>query len=157
MDSSEPSNILVSLVISIIISAATAYYADQKGRSAIGWFIIALFISLFAPLILYFLPSLKESDSNQISSNLNASRSNEWIGPPPPPSNLSSDDEKLWYYLDQNHQQYGPVSIIALKELWDTGRLDLNSYVWSEGMNQWEKVDHLSHLKDALHKPLPLL
>ncbi len=46
----------------------------------------------------------------------------------------------------------GPVSIIALRELWHRGQLELNSYVWSEGMEQWQKVDHLPELKNALNK-----
>ena len=74
--------------------------------------------------------------------------------PPPTPEELKLQDEeeKLWYYLDQNHQQVGPVSIIALRALWNRGVLELNSYVWTEGMTQWEKVDNLSDLKTLLNK-----
>ncbi len=63
-----------------------------------------------------------------------------------------AEEEKLWFYLDKDHHQVGPVSIIALRELWNTGRLELTSYVWSEGMDQWEKVDKLPELKVVLNK-----
>jgi hypothetical protein len=46
----------------------------------------------------------------------------------------------------------GPVSIIALRELWNRGLLELNSYVWTDGMEKWEKVDHLPELKIVLNK-----
>ena len=72
--------------------------------------------------------------------------------PPSINSKRQEEEDKLWYYLDVNHHQMGPVSIIALRELWNTGLLELTSYVWTEGMLQWEKVDDLSALKEALSK-----
>lgn len=138
MDTTEPSaNFLISFIILLIIAGFTAYYADKKGRSPVGWFVLSVLIGFIAPLILYFLPSL---------------RGEKPTTPPPPPSNVPLQDDKLWYYLDEHHKQYGPLSIIGLKELWDTGKLELSSYVWSEGMEKWEKVDNLPELKKALGK-----
>jgi hypothetical protein len=147
------SNIWLSFIFLLIVAGLTAYYADKKGRSAIIWFVMGLLFSFFAPLVLFFLPSLKDQqdqDSIMPSSS-----------PPSHPelsvrvdSNLSplAEENKLWYYLDKNHEQYGPVSILALKDLWNTGDLDLNSYVWSQGMETWKKVDELTDLKQALSR-----
>lgn len=146
--SSEP-NIWISFIILLVISSLTAYYAEKKGRNPLGWFILGLLISLLAPLILYFLPSIKEGDNKRITPPVAP------IGPDLQETTLLEED-KLWYYLDKNHNQYGPVSIIALKELWDHGQLELTSYVWSEGMEKWERVEQLQGLKQALHKPPPL-
>jgi apolipoprotein N-acyltransferase len=141
------SNILLSFILLLVISGLTAYYAERKGRSAAAWFVIGLLISFFAPLVLFFMPSLKD----QSNETLPLSSRNQ-IAPPPVPARKVMNEDKLWYYLDLNHEQYGPVSLFALKELWDTGRLELGSYVWSEGMEKWEKVEDLSDLKAALHK-----
>ena len=149
MTNSSAFNVWISFIILLIISSLTAYYAEKKGRSPLGWFILGILFSILAPLILYFLPSLKkESENNQIK-------------PPstPPASTLQSPilpEDKLWFYLDKDHNQYGPVSIIALKELWDHGQLEITSYVWTEGMEKWHRVEHLEGLKQALHKPSPL-
>jgi hypothetical protein len=42
---------------------------------------------------------------------------------------------------------------VALRELWNRGKLELNNYVWSDGMEKWEKVDNLPDLKDVLNRP----
>ena len=147
--------IIFSLIMSFIIAGLTGYYAEQKGRSSIAWFIITLFISFIAPLILYFLPPLndiKEGIIQPIDKPITLLQS-----PPQIPKDSDAVADKLWYYLDANHQQYGPVSLIALKELWDTARLDLNSYVWSEGMEKWERVESLPKLREALHHPSGLI
>ena len=60
------------------------------------------------------------------------------------------EEDKLWYYLDQNRQQVGPVSLIAVRELWNRGQLELTSLVWTKGMEQWQKIDDLSELKNYL-------
>ena len=46
----------------------------------------------------------------------------------------------------------GPVSVIALRELWNRGELEMNQYVWSSGMDKWEKVEDLSELQNALNQ-----
>ncbi len=143
--------LFISFIFLLIIASLTAYYADKKGRNSTAWFILGLLFSVFATLILFFLPSLKPE-------NTEASIGFPSVTPPKssipiPPKQLTSPEaNKLWYYLDQNHQQYGPVSLIALKDLWDTGQLELNSYIWSEGMPQWEKIDNLPEIKIALSR-----
>ncbi|MBA3722404.1 MAG: DUF4339 domain-containing protein [Parachlamydiaceae bacterium] len=152
MPTSDPnSNLLISFIILLIIAGLTSYYAEQKGRSPAAWFVIGILIGFFAPLILFFLPNLKKDETNEASMKVYTPPVSGNSTPPAPPPRLE-DENKLWYYLDQNHQQYGPVSIFALKELWDTGRLELTSYVWTEGMDKWEKVDNLPELKVALGK-----
>lgn len=149
-------NVFITFVIIIVIAGLTSYYADRKGRNAMAWFVLGLLLGAIAPLILLFLPSLngkdKELDSNQrgpssmpTSFPFDSKETHEL----PVIRPIFPEENKLWYYLDQNHNQYGPVSIIALKDLWKTGQLELNSYVWSEGMQNWEKVDNLPQLKEA--------
>lgn len=148
------SNLILSFILLIIISGLTAYYADTKGRSPFWWFVLALMFSIIAPIILFFLPSLKpevDSEGKIITQNNNE----PFLGVPPPPPNVL-DSDKLWYYLDANHNQYGPVSMIALKELWDTGQLTIKSFVWSEGMVKWNQVENLPALIENLKKPMPL-
>lgn len=151
---SQPSdpNLFLSFFLLLIISGLTAYYADKKGRNPFIWFVIGILISVLAPIILFFLPSLKDQKEE-------SKQTKPTVLPPPTPIStpiMNADEDKLWYYLDKDHNQYGPVSLIALKELWDRGQLELNSYVWTESMEKWDRVDNLPGLKTSLKRPPPL-
>lgn len=156
MPSWEQITAFLSLIFLFIVAMFTANYAEQKGRSPIIWFGLSLLIGLFAPLALWLLPSLREEKPAGEKPRFSSTQST--ISPPPieiASINTPSPtpiEEKLWYYLDQHHQQYGPVSLVALRELWNTGRLELTSYVWAEGMPNWDRVDNLPDLKEALSK-----
>jgi hypothetical protein len=151
-------NMLLSFILLLIIASFTAYYANRKGRNPLLWFIIGVLLGIFAPLILMFFPTVKNERSGNGIPTMTVSKPDPSLEHLPQsfPSEaefkLQEEESKLWYYLDQNHQQVGPVSIIALRELWKRGKLELNSYVWSEGMAKWEKVDDLSELKTALNR-----
>jgi len=154
-----------SFIVSTLFAFISAYYAEKKGRSSLVWFVLGFLFTFIAPIALYFL-----SPMNEETENLKTSKNNEPSSPfksdptfaspqtilPPPFKEENKDENVLWFYLDQEHQQIGPVSIIALRDLWNRGLLELNSYVWTEGMQKWEKVDQLPDLKIALNKPSPL-
>lgn len=156
MPSHSDHNMLLTFILLLIIASFTSYYANRKGRNPLLWFIIGVLLGIFAPLILLFLSSVKNDQSNDGMPTMTVSN------PDPSLQQLSqaptqeepkrSEEDKLWYYLDQNHQQMGPVSIIALRELWNRGQLNLTSHVWTDGMEQWQKVDYLPELKNALNK-----
>lgn len=156
------SELIFSTIMGIVFAFITAYYAEKKGRNVLGWFILGLLFTIFALLVIYFLPSLKDEDESENSHIMSIPPQNQ------PPSfqsetliplatdQIKQDENALWFYLDQNHKQIGPVSIFALREEWNRGLLELNSYVWTEGMEKWEKVDQLPHLKELLNKINPL-
>lgn len=142
-------NTLLSFILLLIIAGLTSYYAEKKGRNPAIWFVIGILLGFFAPIILYFLPSYKAGEQEAVQKPLSPTPE---VSQSTPVLRPSVEQNKLWFYLDLNHKQYGPVSMIALKELWDTGQLELTSYVWSEGMEKWEKVDKLPDLKKELSK-----
>ena len=154
MPSHSNPDVLLSFILLLLIASFTAYYANRKGRHPVLWFIIGILLGLFAPLILLFLSSVKDQASSDGSPTMNVSNPHpalkEFSQTQLETQSLSPDNEKLWYYLDQEHQQMGPVSIIALKSLWNRGLLELTSYVWSDGMEQWERIENLPELKASL-------
>ena len=78
-----------------------------------------------APLVLLFLPIVKKKqDENIEEPTMIVSRPDPTLHDqlsqhPPVHEDLKrqAEEEKLWFYLDKNHQQMGPVSIVALREL----------------------------------------
>lgn len=140
--------LLISFIILLIISSFTALYAEKRGRSPVGWFILTLLFSLLATIALFLLPPLKKSD---IVSPPSAPP----LKPTPEGQNYQAENERLkadrlWFYLDSSHNQFGPISIIGLRELWNRGQLSLKSYVWSEGMEKWQLVEELPDLHQSL-------
>lgn len=146
---------VLSLIFSFVIGILTAYYARSKGRDPTAWFILGFLFTIFAPIVLYFLSDLNEK-TNEPTMTVEPPDSSLAQTKPSSSYEPSPEENKLWYYLDRNHQQQGPVSLIALRELWKTGDLELTNYVWTEGMDKWEIVDHLPGLKEALSRPSPL-
>lgn len=150
-------NILLSFLLLLIIAGFTAYYANLKGRNPLIWFLIGILLGIFAPLILLFFPAVKKPEDDGLPTmtlsppDPSLQQLSETL-PLPTDSPHPEEENKLWYYLDQEHQPMGPVSIIALRELWNRGLLELNHYVWTNGMEQWQKVESLPALKDLLNK-----
>jgi hypothetical protein len=145
--------LIISFFILLIIASLTAYYADRKGRSFTIWFILGVLLGVFAPLILFFLSSNNESNENN-SPAMTVSKPDPSLQAAAslPAVEFKGNEDKLWYYLDKDHKQMGPVSIVALRDLWNRGLLELTTYVWSQGMNDWLKVEQLPELKAALNK-----
>ncbi len=149
--------IILSFILLIIIAIFTSYYAGSQGRNTLKWFVIGLLLGILAPLILLFLPPVKKEKSDGLPS-MTVSRPDPSLAHlshavlNPEDTKIKEEENKLWFYLNQKHEQVGPVSVIALRELWNRGKLELNQYVWSEGMEQWKKVDELPELKAVLNK-----
>ncbi len=57
---------LPQIFIVLVIASFSAYYANQKGRNPVIWFVIGLFL-FFAPLIFYFFQLLKMTPAMVIS------------------------------------------------------------------------------------------
>lgn len=151
-------NIILSFILLLVIASLTSYYASNKGRHPAKWFVIGLLLGIFAPLILLFLLALKKEQKGNGYPTMSVSPPDHTLAHLPGATlspeelKIKEEENKLWFYLNQRHEQVGPVSLVALRELWNRGKLELNQYVWTEGMEQWKKVDELPELKAALSK-----
>lgn len=54
-------------------------------------------------------------------------------------------EEKI-YYVAEDEEVLGPYNIKGIREMIIMGRLDQNSYVWTEGMSQWERISDIAQL-----------
>lgn len=149
--------LFLSLLFQFVIGCLTAYYAKRQGRNPYLWFMIGFLFGIFAPLVLFYLSFIKNTGDTNGMPGMTVSNPDPELEKSPElhskdEQKLREEEEKLWFYLDQSHQQMGPVSIIALRELWNRGQLGLNTYVWTEGMQEWQKVDVLVDLKAILSR-----
>jgi hypothetical protein len=133
---------LLSFVIWLLIGGATAYFAQQRGRDPFIWFMIGMFLGLLGLLLVFLLPSLEEPDQE-------AEGHEEHLVESQVPAKTHDYLIKDWFYLDALRQQQGPMRFEILKKIWEQGSISENSYVWCEGMKQWEKIENLPDLKNA--------
>lgn len=156
-----PADPVLIIFFLLIIASFVAYQAHLRGKNPWLWFTIGFFFGLLSPVfLLYFsAPSNEESPNQEGRSpdglpsmkvlmpdeSLQSTNKDECMS-----ETVSTQDEALWYYVDGQKQQRGPVSVIALRDLWNRGELELSSYVWTKGMEQWQKVGDLPTLKKQL-------
>uniref|UniRef100_A0A7S3YTA7 Uncharacterized protein n=1 Tax=Lotharella globosa TaxID=91324 RepID=A0A7S3YTA7_9EUKA len=57
-----------------------------------------------------------------------------------------------YYYVDNQEQQAGPVTKADLKNLFATGEITTETFVWGEDMAEWQAVEELPKLKAFLHR-----
>ncbi len=151
----EPSTgqFIIIFIVSTVFAFICAYYAEKKGRRSTAWFILGFLFTFYALIVLFFLSPIKKDDqSTKIVLPPDPALKDEVHAQPLPLFERYKEENQLWYYLDENHLQVGPVSLVALRDLWNRGLLEINSFVWSEGMEKWEKIETLSELKKALSK-----
>lgn len=128
-------NLLIPILCWILVGWACSLIAEKKGRDPIVWFYLGVFFSFIALLILYFLPAYKKPKTSP---------------KPEPIDHKEPITNECWFYLNQDHDQVGPVPLQQLKSLWKEGILGSESYVWSEGMKKWDRIISLSLLHQTL-------
>lgn len=129
----------------LLIGAITAYYAKQRGRRPTVWFMIGALFGLLGLLLLFLMPSYASTAQETTDSQSQA------ITPTPGQISFSQDHlEKEWYYMDENHQQQGPIAFVALKQAWQHKTLFPDTFVWCEGMLDWRQIKDVPNFGDAL-------
>lgn len=128
--------ILVVIISWLLFGGASSYFAKQRGRDPFAWFLIGMFLGILGLLLLFLLPPLTapvqvvEEKSEELE----------------PLEDEMPYSLKAWYYLDQTHNQIGPVSYNQLKK----ANLQSDSLIWCEGMPEWQPVAELPEIKEAL-------
>lgn len=108
----------------LIFGATSAYMAKTRGKNPYLWFVLGMFFGVFGILFLFFGPKAKKTgDAATID-----------ITPQFDPSH----SEKLWYYLEQDNRQNGPMSFDALVRALRDGKVSDKTLVWNETLENWQ-------------------
>ncbi len=129
----------------------SASMAKKKGRGSKAWFFLGFLFNIFAFAILLFLPNQEllkaPSEVGAIGVNEPQQLSAPTMTKDPTLTTLS---HRSWYYLDDQHNQVGPVDFTTLKGLKKEGKISLSTFLWSEGMTDWKHFNDLSYLKTEI-------
>lgn len=124
---------LINLVLFwVFIGFLTSKLAKKRGRNPNAWFCIGLFLGLLGLLLLFILPApharKRKNQKPYIPPQLKR-ESDAWI--------------KMWYYLDLNHKQKGPIEFPDLINHLKNKTIKDESFVWGEGMDEWKRLNEL--------------
>ncbi len=125
---------LFSVAVSLILGLACGHYAKRRGRGPIPWLVMGGLFGIFALIALFILPNLKKQKT---------SKKPTVVEPTKLTATFPLHAEKLWYYLDDEKKQMGPMSFSGLSKAWDEGVVREVTLVWNEGMQNWQ------HLKEV--------
>lgn len=140
--------ILLTVILWVLMGGATSYFAAQRGRDPFAWFLVGMMLGLIGLIILFLLPPVEEKEEESHEEEFEVTGENELI----PEAPASSDNYRFrdWFYLDEKNQQSGPISFHMLRKVWLQGKVSRDTFVWSEGMESWQKVQDLPGLIDVL-------
>ncbi len=149
---------LLIILFWLILGILCSYIAKQRGRRSALWFILGFSTGFIALLILFILPSKKEvplvskkalADTSSLEIS-GTQKKYSTLGDQIPPESVFY---KLWYYLDDQNKQYGPMSFQALKRAWEEKTIHASTYVWNEDMSEWQPLKNLSSMITHIHSP----
>ena len=80
-------------------------------------------------------------------NNMGQQMQNAMQTPPPMP--------QVQYMLAVNGQQYGPFNMSQLQQMVQSGQLTSQTYVWKQGMPQWELASNVPELAALFGVPTP--
>lgn len=128
----------------LAMGLATAYFANQRGRDPFVWFVLGMLLGVFGLLLLLMLPPVKEEEAVQEAEYVFHDKKEEL------PTQSHSFMLQDWYYYDRERRQQGPVRYDSLRDLWQEGKIDEETFVWSEGLDEWKRLDKVDPLYGEL-------
>ena len=129
--------IFLSILIALFLGFVSATCATQRGRNPTNWFFIGSFFGIFGLMALFLMKPLSVPEQPDTESE-DAANAFDWTEEEPV---YSSDNE--WFYLEENNEQKGPVPFNEVQALFEQGALTAETYVWSEGMEDWLKIKEI--------------
>lgn len=148
----------LTMILWILMGIATSYIANQRGRDPYIWFALGMFFGVLALLTLVLLPQVKaeELEKDERNKEIVERREKQMEEQErienAPDLEPQSIETKEWFYLDKERQQHGPLSFYVINELWEGGTVNSQTYVWTEGMPEWKRVQEISDLYDILER-----
>ena len=121
------------LLLYALMGGICYYHAKRRGRNPYIWLGIGVFFGILGLITLFILPPLRRRNPQPVAGI--AKINLETLDP--------SHSSKLWYYLDQQNQQFGPMSIDALSSAWHNGKVNRTTFVWNEVMDSWKRIEEV--------------
>lgn len=113
-------------LVSFVMGFLALYIAKRKEKNPYLWFFCGFFFGLLGVLFLYFLPVKKQKEKT--------------VEIRPTVDPLA---HTIWYYLDEEMKQTGPVSYAILKKAQAEGVITGSTYVWNPDLDDWKTAEEI--------------
>ncbi|PWU16321.1 MAG: hypothetical protein C5B45_00695 [Chlamydiae bacterium] len=121
-------SLLFYITISLFWGWITARCAQKKGLNQRNWYIAGVLFCVLAFIMVLF---QRKKDLKILDPVVHKP---QFI-----PIHLSQR-ENLWYYLNKTGQQLGPISFQDLTSVWENKKIQEESYVWNEDLEDWKRL-----------------
>lgn len=118
--------LLLYVTISLFWGWITARFAQKKGLNPRKWYIAGVFFCALAFIVLLF--------QRKKTTGLPVPAHQTELYPIHMPHR-----QNLWYYLNEKGQQFGPLNFQSLTKAWEEKKIQEETYVWNEGLDDWKK------------------
>jgi hypothetical protein len=145
----------LTLLLNILFGWLTASYAQARGRDPFIWFAVGAFFNLFGLLALFLLPDARnpeEKEKEQEETDSSAQRNETIEVKPSEVYTVTEFHQHEWFYYDTNRQQNGPIDFEQLKKLWISREINDATFIWHEGMSNWQKIGDLPKIKAVFER-----
>jgi hypothetical protein len=128
--------VLLSILLALTLGWGCSHLARQRGRNPMNWFIAGVLFGIFALILLFILPIRKRNEqANPAAAPVKKLPKLTILAP--------AHEEKLWYFLDEEKTQFGPMSFDALSRAWNEGKVRDSTFVWNESMEDWQRFQEV--------------
>jgi hypothetical protein len=127
------------LLFGLFLGLLAARFAIKRGRSPLIWFPIGFFFGLFGIAFLFLIPKVEKISAISALPRGAIPRRNDYC-------------MKHWYYMDYAHAQQGPLEFPDLVKKWKERIISESSYVWGEGMSEWQRLVDLPEVLQELEQ-----
>lgn len=128
-----------------LMGFVTSKLAEQRGRNPYVWFMIGALAGILGIAALFLLdyiqPVQKEDEKETAPKELESDL------PPPPQEKINPLELGVWYFVDQDKKQRGPLDFTDMFITWEDGRIPSDALVWHESFADWK---HLSECRKIL-------
>lgn len=147
-------SMVIMMIIALIGGISAALIAKNKGRNPLIWFFLTL---LCVPLGLFILcllsPATKREEQKVPAETLPRQASSEAafsddlggemndLHSRRLPTNQAID----WYFIDQNLETVGPLSMDQLRKALIDRHLDPTTYIWCEEFSDWTQISEFQN------------
>lgn len=149
--------VIFTFISGVILGALCFYIAKKRGsRRPLLWFVVGLLCGVVGLLILLALPNKKRSAAQTAFVNSSPLLVDKEVGDrmaiTNEPEITPSINAYPWYYIDRELKKQGPIDLLTLKRAWKQGKISQESYLWTDGMSDWEILENLSDIQKELNR-----
>lgn len=150
MEKLSTEQLIFAFSLSLILAAWAYFYAKKRGEDPLLWSGVVLFASWIGVIVMLIYFSFRNrTDQDESKNERKKTKTPERLAP----SLEEFCDQASWFYVDSIKQSRSEAqSIQKMLDLWSSGMINEQTYVWRKGMINWEPLNQVPDLLSILKR-----